>query len=361
MAMQSHYTQKMSPTYRSLLFLLLTGFLLETLFQNFFLEGSRRGLFSWAALISSFWLILIFGVFIPSIVTLKTTMQFISDCSLVLVGASLALWVFYPELVFKGGRFVGVFKHIPYMVTCSTLGIVFTLGRISEEVHGLKKGILSLGILFSFFVLMLTGTRSALAASVFAVVLWVLRMRSQRIGFLYFKYATVLFMTIVLLLFGQKMGVYIYDIATGQQALLEREAQDGVASRIAEIERGWEYFQTSPWIGRGLLAKFSGNEGLDVSSYNSFKDPHNIFASAGVVGGWPFIWWTGFFLIALIGFSLKALISDNRELHVLAIYVLVQIPILIIYHWHLSLGGMADRIYWLAFGYLALVSEDRPQ
>jgi uncharacterized protein (DUF2062 family) len=28
--------------------------------------------------------------------------------------------------VFKGGRFVGVFKHIPHMVTCATVAFVFS-------------------------------------------------------------------------------------------------------------------------------------------------------------------------------------------------------------------------------------------
>jgi len=351
--------KKLRPSYRSLLFLLLTGLFLETLFQGIFTEGSGRGFFSWAALASSCWLILIFGVFIPSFLNLKTMLIFISNCSLALVGMSLLMWLFYPEIVFKGGRYVGIFKHIPYMVTCSTLGVVFTLARLSEDTSSIKRSLLLLGIGLSFFALLLTGTRSALMSSLFAVVLWVLRAPSQSLGLSYFKYSSILFFVVILMLFGQQMSSYAYDIATGRQAFIEREAQDGVASRFLEVERGWDYFQTSPWIGRGLLAKFSGSEGLDVSSYNSFKDPHNIFISAGVVGGWPFIWWTAAFLIALLVFAIKALISENVELHVLAIYILVQIPILVIYHWHLSLGGMADRIYWLAFGYLALASEDR--
>ncbi|RYZ66184.1 MAG: hypothetical protein EOP09_13080 [Proteobacteria bacterium] len=123
---------------------------------------------------------------------------------------------------------------------------------------------------------------------------------------------------------------------------------------MEEVERGWEYFQTSPIIGRGLLSKFSGKDDLDVSSYNSFKDPHNIFASAGVVGGWPFIVWTLCFVILLMALAARALISENNAMHVFAIYAITQIPILIIYHWHLSLGGLADRVYWLMFGYLAL-------
>jgi hypothetical protein len=210
------------------------------------------------------------------------------------------------------------------------------------------------GIFLSLFALILTGTRSALAAVLMAVILSILRAPTPNLARRYFKYSAVLVMSVTLLLFGVKIMDYAKDIATGKKALLEREAQDGVASRMEEIERGWEYFQTSPWIGQGLLSKFSGKEELEVSSYNSFKDPHNIIASAGVVGGWPFIMWTVFFLLWLISMSVKAFISKDAVMSIFGVYALVQIPILIIYHWHLSLGGMADRFYWLVFGYLAL-------
>jgi hypothetical protein len=193
-----------------------------------------------------------------------------------------------------------------------------------------------------------------------AVVLWILRAPSHSIGFRFFKYSTALILTTILVLFGVPMAEYASDIATGKKALVEREAQDGVESRMEELERGWQYFQTSPWIGQGLLSKFSGKDDFDVSSYDSFKDPHNIFASAGVVGGWPFIIWTFVFLLLLLGISARGLISEDHALQTFAIYLIVQIPILIIYHWHLSLGGMADRFYWLVFGYLATTVSHAP-
>ena len=48
----------------------------------------------------------------------------------------------------------------------------------------------------------------------------------------------------------------------------------------------------------------------------------------------------------------------NNHLKILAIYFLSQIPILLIYHVHLSLGGMADRLYWIVFGYIMLNQYD---
>jgi hypothetical protein len=340
--------------YRSLVFLLLVMFFVETLLQYFFVEGGK-GIFAWAALASTYWLILMFGVFLPLLIEPVVALRFISTWSLNFVVISLFVWLFRGDVSFKGGRFIGVFKHIPYMVTCATLGVIFTLGRFQLEKHPLKRLWFGSGILLSFFALLLTGTRSALAAALMAVVLWVLRAPSRSLTFRYFKYSTAVVMTAVVVLFGAQMAEYASDIATGKKALGEREAQDGVASRMEEVERGWEYFQTSPYVGWGLLSKFSGKDDLDVSSYNSFKDPHNIFASAGVVGGWPFIVWTGFFLVLLLALAAKVIMGDDGVLQVFAIYALVQIPILIIYHWHLSLGGLADRLYWLVFGYLALV------
>jgi hypothetical protein len=235
------------------------------------------------------------------------------------------------------------------------------MGRFQYEKSGLARAWFVLGIFLSLLALVFTGTRSALAAGLMAILLGVLRAPAGSTTFRFFKYSTALVMTVVILLFGVQMAEYASDIATGKKALFEREAQDGVASRMEEVERGWEYFKTSPWIGQGLLSKFSGKDDLDVSSYNSFKDPHNIFVSAGVVGGWPFIFWTGLFMACLIVLSVKGILSEDPSLQIFALYAVVQIPILIIYHWHLSMGGMADRIYWLVFGYLALITVNRQE
>lgn len=342
-------------SYRTLIFLLMMTFFIETLLQYFFIEGNK-GIFAWAALLSTYWLILMFGMLIPIVIDATTMTRFISTWSLNFVVLSLIIYFVRPDLGFKGGRFIGVFKHIPYMVTCASLGIVFTLGRFSLEKSQLKRLWLVVGIVLSIFALLLTGTRSALAAAIMAIVLWVLRAPSTNMTYRYFKFSISIVLTAVIVLFGAPITEFAMDIATGKRAMADREAQDGVASRIEEVERGWEYFQTSPLIGRGLLSKFSGKDDLDVSSYNSFKDPHNIFASAGVVGGWPFIIWTVGFLILMMGLAARALMSENSAMHVFAIYTITQIPILIIYHWHLSLGGLADRIYWLMFGYLALAA-----
>lgn len=339
--------------YRTLLLVLLLTLFIETLLQFIFMDN-HKGYYVWAALASTYWIIALFGVFLPVMLEPRKAVGFLSAWSVIFVTLSLVLLVVRPDLTFKGGRFIGIFKHIPYMVTCATVGTIFPLGCLQYEKKPLMRFFWVLGILLSLVALILTGTRSALAAVMMAWVLWLLRVPTRSAGFRFFKFSIALVMTVTVLLFGAQMTEYASDIATGKKGLVDREAQDGVASRMEEVERGWEYFQTSPWIGQGLLSKFSGKDDLDVASYNSFKDPHNIFASAGVVGGWPFIIWTGIFLLLLAVLSVKVLMSDNAAMHIFGIYAVVQIPILIIYHWHLSLGGMADRFYWLVFGYLAL-------
>jgi len=345
--------QSLGRVYRTQVFLLFMLLFLETLLQFALLEH-MRGPYSWAALLSTSWLIFLFGLILPTVLEPRVALRFLSHCSLVFVVLSLGLWLARPDLTFKGGRFIGIFKHIPYMVTCASLGVILTLGRFQEVKHPLARLLYSLGIALSFVALLLTGTRSALAAAVMACVLWVLRVPALKARDRYLKYALSLVIMVSVLLFGNAMAEYARDVATGKKSLVEREAQDGVASRMAEVERGWEYFQKSPWLGQGLLAKFDGTDSLEVNSYDSFKDPHNIFVSAGVVGGWPFIVWTILFLALLLLTSFRAMISQDPVMQVFGIYALVQIPILIIYHWHLSLGGMADRFYWLVFGYLAL-------
>ncbi|HWU43697.1 MAG TPA: hypothetical protein VN132_09675, partial [Bdellovibrio sp.] len=61
--------------------------------------------------------------------------------------------------------------------------------------------------------------------------------------------------------------------------------------------------------------------------------------------------------------SLKSLMSFDIAKRQVGIYLLSHIPILVIYHIHLSIGGMADRVYWMVFGVLAaaVVSANSPK
>ncbi len=46
--------------------------------------------------------------------------------------------------------------------------------------------------------------------------------------------------------------------------------------------------------------------------------------------------------------------AKDEALKMIAIYMVTQLPIIFIYHVHISIGGIADRIYWLVIGFLAI-------
>jgi len=122
---------------------------------------------------------------------------------------------------------------------------------------------------------------------------------------------------------------------------------------MEEVTRGLDMFHKSPYLGSGLLYKYIGDDGVMVDSYDSYKDPHNLFVSAGVIGGWPLV------ILSIIGYSMivlatiKALLQKGEHVTTLGLFLIAHLPVFVIYPAHFSLGGMADRMYWLVFGYLA--------
>jgi hypothetical protein len=110
------------------------------------------------------------------------------------------------------------------------------------------------------------------------------------------------------------------------------------------------------------MHRFTSDSLESAGGYNSYRDPHNIFASAGVIGGWPMVVFTFIASFALLYHLLSWLkISESgRFLESLAaIYLFSSLPILFIYHIHLSLGGLADRMYWLFLGMICLSPQKR--
>lgn len=308
---------------------------------------------SLGALGSSLFMVLIYGWIIPSLWTAEEFLRFVQKWTGLLVIISIALWPLFGGVFFKGGRFVGVFKHIPYMVTCSTVAFIFSLGTLILARSQTEKIWSILVLLTGFLGIVLTGTRSSVAAALFAMLLITVLHKARTNTGRLVKFSGVMFLLLYALFFGMQTIDFARQVATGKASLGNREAQDGVSSRWEEIERGYEIFQHAPWIGHGLLSKFAAGGDVDVSNYNSMKDPHNIFVSAGVIGGWPLLVMSGISLILMIIGCLKSLRSKDLAKRQLAIYLLSHIPILAIYHVHLSLGGMADRMYWLVFGFVA--------
>ncbi|WP_413586376.1 O-antigen ligase family protein [Bdellovibrio sp. HCB274] len=345
--------QHLSGFYKLFVFFLMIVLAVQTLLQVYYVNPEESAVMQIGAMLVSLFMVGIYGLIIPSLWNVQAFLRFVQRWAGALVLLSLIVLVLSPGSAFKGGRFIGVFKHIPHMVTCATTAFVFSLGTFLMDSKLKHKIWSALILLASFLVIILTGTRSSAAAAMFAFLLTLILHETRTSQGRMFKVGVVSILTTFTLFFGLQTYQFAHDIATGHTSLGGRQAQDGVASRWDEVERGAEQFQQEPWLGHGLMSKFASGNDVDVSNYNSFKDPHNIFVSAGVVGGWPLV-----VLAAIaVGFmtigALKALQSFSIAKRQVSIYLLAHIPILIIYHIHLSIGGMADRLYWMVFGFVA--------
>jgi hypothetical protein len=210
----------------------------------------------------------------------------------------------------------------------------------------------------------LTGTRSAPVAALLGLIVFFLAYRSKDRAFSMARVLVLWIAVVATVLFGAMAVEFAHDVATGKASVGKRAAQDGVGDRMEEVSRGLEMLKESPHVGLGLLSKFNNADSEDVvDSYNSFQDPHNLFISSSVVAGWPFGLWV-LFGFGCLGVGSIALIRRREKPGLtIAIYLLGQMPILAIYHMHLSLGGLADRFYWLSFGFLGflLVAGKSPQ
>ncbi|NUN04396.1 MAG: O-antigen ligase family protein [Bdellovibrio sp.] len=353
----------LSGFYKLFIFLLVLILTTQTLLQIHYVNSGESAFMQIGALCASLFMMMVYGVLIPSLWPAPDFLKFVQRWSGVLVLISLLLFVLAGSSVFKGGRFVGVFKHIPHMVTCATVAFVFSLGTFLREAKAQHK-IWSLLILCaSFFAIVLTGTRSSAGAALMAFVVTMVLHRTVTNEGRIFKFLFLSLIVTVSLFFGADIYEFTRGLATGQSSLGGREAQDGVASRWEEVQRGSQIFLQEPWLGHGLLSKFASGGEVDVANYNAMKDPHNIFISAGVIGGWPLVVLSVVGLIFMIVAALKSLKAQDVAKRQIAIYLLAHIPILVIYHVHLSLGGMADRLYWMVFGFVAAsaatLSNDR--
>ncbi|MES2803671.1 MAG: O-antigen ligase family protein [Bdellovibrionota bacterium] len=308
-----------------------------------------------SAALSACFTVLLFARVIPSELSIIKFITLTQKISVMLCYLSLILLIFMPSLSFKGGRFIGVFKHIPYMVTTATLACVFLIYELFTKSNSRPRLIyLLISLAVAMTTLILTGTRSALFAVILSYFLAFLFFPAKKAANQFIKVSVAFALVIATVLFGQNISQYAVELVRGESAVGLRAAQDGIASRFDEFERGYQIFAKSPIIGQGLLSKFGEINETDVGQYNANKDPHNILVSAGVIGGFGFIVLVFVGFVGLIAVSFKKLRSAPAEFKILAIYVLTHIPILFIYHVHLSLGGMADRFYWIVIGYMMI-------
>lgn len=333
--------------------------LLITVLQSIFVTSSDSVVLQIGSAFMAAFTMFLFGRVIPTSIEPKTFVEQVKKVTVILCWLSLIGLFLFSGAVFKGSRFIGIFKHIPHMVSCATLACFMLMYDFVKKTSTRKQRLISgFNFAVAFLLLLLTGTRSALASVAAGLFLVIIVFPSKNLATKFLKLSFVVTLSLTTLFFGHDIAEYGYQVMTGEKNIGSRAAQDGISSRIEEVERGYQIFQKDQWLGQGLLSKFSAGSDTDISNYNANKDPHNILLSAGVVGGWGLIFITVAMFFALTLASVKTLSSKNFALRLLAIYVLSQIPILAIYHIHLSIGGIADRIYWIVFGFMALKEID---
>lgn len=344
--------------YRFFIYSLIAILSFQTFCQITMVNLNQSILTQLSGLIMAILLMLVYGVVIPSIFSIDKFVKAVTVISRSLVILSfIFLPIFFP-VMFRGGRFVGFFKHIPHMVTASTVAFIFFFPKVFKEKKWTLKSntfLKILGLIIIALCVILTSTKAAfitiLITTFFGIFLFGSKSKNVRL----FKFTFLASVLVCIILLGAPISQFAYNITTGKVGFGMRPAQDGIATRMEEVFRGIHLFEKSPYFGNGLMFKYSsaGGSDIDVDGYNSFKDPHNLFISAGVVGGYPLMIISIFAYLWMVYIAFRSLLSESISTQVVALFLLSHLPVFIIYHAHFSLGGMGDRIYWLIFGYLA--------
>lgn len=356
----------LSPIYKSYIYSLMAVLSIQTMFQITLVNIGSSAIVQIGGLGMALMLILVYGIIIPTVFELKKFIYWITQICVILVTASFLSLPFFFADMFRGGRFVGFFKHIPHMVSASTAAFIFFFPNLfSDKKWTLKNNTPLKIVIITILTLsvLLTSTKAAFGTIAITGFVGVFLFGSKKKSIRLFKFSFLACFLVSVLLIGAPTSQFMYEVTTGKTGFGLRKAQDGVSTRMEEVTRGWNMFEKSPYFGLGLLYKFLNNseEGIEVESYNSFKDPHNLFVSSAVIGGYPLL------VLAVIGYvlmifgAIRGINQWDPDRQIIGLFLLSHLPVFVIYHAHFSLGGIADRIYWLVFGYLGQSWNKKPE
>lgn len=356
---KTKHKNQLAKSYKLFIYSLMAILIAQTIFQILLVNIAYSVLVQLGGLGMAIMLMLIYGIIIPSLLDLKTFISWVRKITVFLVIASLFCLPFFYADMFKGGRFVGFFKHIPHMVTASTCAFIFLLPNVFDEspwTYRKNTLLVVLGLMLLALCVLLTSTKAAFVTILITSIVGIIVFKSNQFSFKLFKFTAISGLLIAILFMGVPTTEFMYNISTGKISFGMRPAQDGVQTRMEEVTRGWSMLEKSPYFGLGLLYKFLNNnsEGIEVEGYNSFKDPHNLFVSAAVIGGYPLFAFSIVGYLFLVVGAIRGMISSDVNQKLLGLFLLAHLPVFVIYHAHFSLGGMGDRLYWLIFGYLGI-------
>ncbi len=325
----------LSKIYQAFIYSLIAILSIQTFFQITLVNVTQSVIVQLGGLGMAVMLILVYGIIVPSVFPLQKLIYWINRTSTFLVITSvLFLPIFWPYM-FRGGRFVGFFKHIPHMVTASTASFIFFFPKIFQDKPWTLKNNTLLKILGVFIItiaVMLTATKAAFGTILITGFVGILIYGSKKRSIRLFKFTFLGCFLVSALLVGAPTSKFMYEVTTGKTGFGLRPAQDGVSTRMDEVFRGWSMFEQSPWFGHGLLYKFfSGSkEGIEVEGYNSFKDPHNMFVSSGVIGGYPLMILSILGYLLMIVAVLKGLKENDPNRQTMALFLLAHLPVFVI-------------------------------
>ena len=248
-------------TYSFYIFILSLYLFTITNLQILFLSTTESWWMQLTACMMSLFTIYLYGKILPTKISAESFIKMTQQYCITLCWLSLGLLFLSPSTSFMGGRFIGIFKHIPHMVSVSTIGFIFSLYFLfCIDQNRIQKIYLYLSLLCSCVLLILTGTRSALAAVAMAMLLSFILFRSKSVAGQFFKVSIMIFLILFSLVFGNDISNYAVQLARGEKSVGLRAAQDGLTSRWDEVLRGYESFQEQPWLGSGILSKFGQSE-----------------------------------------------------------------------------------------------------
>lgn len=343
------------------LFMLMTtiiGLSIQTILQFTVSVTSITFTSSFFGLVMAATLLFIYGIVLPSLITPKYFIKTTLYINIPIIILSLFFIPFFWIQMQKGGRFIGLYKHIPHLVTASSICFMFQYSLFLKKFNYIKtrQKVFS-GFLITIFLSasILTFTKATFLSLILFSFLAPLFLGPNNHQFNLFKITILLCSISIIIFLGSSITSKIIEYSSGKSTIGFRTAQNGIESRTEEIYRGLDILKKSPILGLGIMYKYanSKNNNIEVDGYNSFKDPHNFFISAGVIGGIPLMVFSFIAFLAMFIASSKALLSSQFEKRLFGLIILCHLPVFFIYHLHFSMGGVADRVYYLLLGYLA--------
>lgn len=301
--------------------------------------------------VMSFLLMVVAFVFaIPSLLSTGRILSLLEYSLTILILFSMSLFIL-PDL-HLGGRFRGIFVDPGVLSNISSLAAsIFALRFLIDRrvVHALLfMGALTL--------IISTGSRTALL-QVFSALFFfglldrtgpgpVIRGFFKRYYFLCIPVFTV-------------AVTCLFFLGVGRLGFGAREVRNnGFLDRFMHWKTSVSNLKDNVWVGDGILSKFmEGGNGVALTHFHSYKDPHNVFIYMVQVGGLPLLTILMLLLIAVGFSSVRAIGSRNVSLSIIGALMISNFSALLFGGSLFSINNINDKIFWLFLGVLAIHSS----